>query len=199
MYRCDVCNAKVGPNIPVKRYVVYQNLPLKGRRIVTEVPVCENCEYSLKTGETLSALKRRKREEYQSSNPDIVTIDSAPVKLNPATAAPPRTDIDSPVRIGATPPQRSTGSKRLFQSVSTLMASQSSPKAKNGRKASATSASTSDTPSKEARVRCDLCRNPVGKSGQITMEGKLCKECRIKAEAKEREARRPRKGGGRKR
>lgn len=61
-YRCQVCRAAVPHRTPLRRYTVYRNrvapngLPLKGRDIAAEVPVCEGCAASLVKGVPLSSL-----------------------------------------------------------------------------------------------------------------------------------------------
>ncbi len=65
-YRCNVCEAKVQPGLPLRRHVVLR----PDRSILREVPVCHSCEGQLKDGWTLSALS----QQYQQLRSASVTV-----------------------------------------------------------------------------------------------------------------------------
>lgn len=64
-YRCDICNAVVGPKVSLTRHVISREVPKlpKGLRteIAKEVPVCQGCKNLLDSGLSIRQAQNFKR------------------------------------------------------------------------------------------------------------------------------------------
>lgn len=69
MYRCEICQAVVGPNVPLIRHTIYRRatygrgMLLSARNeIAREIPVCGECDKELQLCPLATVLRERGRK-----------------------------------------------------------------------------------------------------------------------------------------
>jgi hypothetical protein len=95
MYCCEICRAKVGPGIPMMKWVMYRHDPPLGRKQVDrEVKVCTDCLDDLRNGVRLAVMLE---EHGCGQTARYIPPTAAPVATIERLAAPPA----QPKKFGA--------------------------------------------------------------------------------------------------
>ena len=85
-YRCNICCKDVPPNQALRRHVIKK----PDGNIAFEIPVCEQCQAGLRSGNTLTAMRRLAGPKQEPTELPEAVKDLAPLaaKVIPKTLAP---------------------------------------------------------------------------------------------------------------
>lgn len=203
MYHCGICHETSEPKQPVRRHVIYRNVPYTAfdefthsqvtrfrQEIAQEVPVCRVCEAALRTGTSYvrlcNAYRNAQDASYAASLPNVTEGPSGPRRVvlgasSPQEMACPAANV-RPLTVtppSAGKPAAASGLRGLASVIakSAPIVLQSKPM----KPAKPTTGTNSREPQprkgKKPAPRCDMCGDEIGEDAQTTADTVLCADC----------------------